>query len=329
MKKLYIVSTYYHALISCIKQLVFSECSDIIVTDYITEGTSLAERINAAGIFGKTYFVGKINEYHPKTCFARVFSFHKKNSALIESQLPCSFEDYGEINIFHDDIWAAHFLKDRKISYRLLEDSLDCFKSISESPFAYMLPKGRVKTLIKKEFRIGYVFLGLDSCTVEVEVNDADGLEISSFAGGKVKELSRAKMFSALSECDKQCLLRIFAADIPDIRPERSVILLTQPLYTDGVVKDQMEQINLYKEIVRENLAANESLVIKPHPRDDMNYSNAFPDAVILNRNMPAEILTFIIKGKFSKAITYFSSSIASIKAKEHIIAHTDFNHKE
>lgn len=319
MKKLYIVSTYYHALISCVKQLVFKEYADIIVTDYIPDGKALAARINNTCIFDKTYYVGNINEYQPKNWFDLVFFFHKKNSELIESQLPFSFGNYCEINIFHDDIWAAHFLKDRRISYRLIEDSLDCFKTISKTSFSYMLPKSKIKTAIKKALRIGYVFLGLDSSTAEIEVNEAKDLEISSFSSDKIKAVSRAEMFNALSESDKECLLQIFAVNKPNIHPEKSVILLTQPLYIDGVVKDEREQFDLYETIVRENLAPKEDLVIKPHPRDNMDYLNLFPNAVIIDKNMPAEILSYIIKGDFSKAVTYFSSSIYSIKAKKHI----------
>ncbi len=103
-KKLYAVSTYYHALISCVKQLVHSENSDILVTGYIPDGQSLVGRINKSGLFDKTYFIGCVDEYKPHGRLDHIFNQHRKNAELIERQLPFSFISYREISIFHDDI---------------------------------------------------------------------------------------------------------------------------------------------------------------------------------------------------------------------------------
>ncbi len=106
-KKLYVVSTYYHALISCVKQLVRYESSDILVTSYIPDGRSLASKIEKSGLFDKTYFIGSVDEYKPRGRLDYIFNQHRKNAELIERQLPFSFMSYREISIFHDDILVS------------------------------------------------------------------------------------------------------------------------------------------------------------------------------------------------------------------------------
>jgi len=319
-KKLYSVSTYYHALISCVKQLVHHESSDILVTDYIPDGQSLADRIEKSGLFNKTYYVGRVDEYKPRSKLDYIVNQHRKNAELIENQLPFSFMSYREINVFHDDIWVSRYLKDRQIEYRLIEDSLDSFKTFSQSCFAYMFPENLVKSAVKNRFRIGYVFCGFDSCTTEVEVNDINGVEIASFAKNKLREVPRKVLFNDLSENGKKVLVRIFAKDIPPIKPDKSVLLLTQPLYVDGLVKTQHEQIEIYRRLCSENISDGESLIIKPHPRDNTDYSSDFPETIIFEKNMPLEILTYMVSGEFSRVVSLSSSSTSSIMAKKHIV---------
>ncbi len=326
-KKLYVVSTYYHALISCVKQLVDNEQSDILVTSYIPDGQSLVGRINKSGLFDKTYFIGSVDEYKPRGRLDYIFNQHRKNAELIERQLPFSFMSYREINVFHDDIWVSHYLKDRRIDYRLIEDALDSFKTISQSCFSYMLPKNHIKSAVKNHFRIGYVFCGFDSCTVEVEVNDINGVEIASFARNKLREVSRKALFNALSENDKNILVQVFAKEIPDIQPDRSVLLLTQPLYIDGLVKTQREQIEIYRRLADDNILSGEKLIIKPHPRDSADYSRDIPEAIVLDKNMPLEILTYMVSREFSRVVSLSSSATTSIMAKKYIVYGGIINH--
>ena len=137
MKKvLYVVSTYYHALISCVKQLLGCDEAEILCTDYIPDGESLSDRIRESGLFDKTYYAGKVDEYQAANIFDYIFSLHRKNAETIERQFFLDLSGYNEINVFHDNTWFAHYLKDKKIKYRLIEDALDSFKKISKSNFS-------------------------------------------------------------------------------------------------------------------------------------------------------------------------------------------------
>ena len=308
-KILYVVSTYYHALISCIKQLNCRKNADILVTAYIPDGDNLTVRIRDSGLFENVSYIGEVQQYKAENKLDYLFNYHKKNAELIESQIDFDFCAYDEINIFHDDTWIAHYLKDKRISYRLIEDALNSFKVISKTCFAYMLPKRRLWCSFKRALGIGYVFCGFDKCTTEVEVNELDGLEIADFAKDRLVEVPRKLMFDALTEADKKVLRNVFMKAIPPIEPEKSVLLLTQPLYIDGTVSSEEEQIEIYKRLVAENIT-DEKLVIKPHPRDLTDYSEAFPEAVIFDKNMPVEVVGMNILSSFFNVIAVDSTAL-------------------
>lgn len=321
-KALYVTSTYYHALIACVKQLLEPRSADMICTDCIPLGDELSERVRVSGLFDCVYYIENVREYHAKNRLDYFLNLHRKNAELIENQLSLDFGCYGEINVFHDDIWASHYLKDRKIRYRLIEDALDSFKFISSSIFRYMIPKRRFRSSIKNFFRVGYVFCGYDNCTYEVEVNDRNGVKIESFASKKIVQVPRKAMFDRLSPGDIDILKNIFMKNIPEIDPEDSVLLLTQPLFVDGVVRSEMDQLSYYRKLVDINLSS-ERLIIKPHPRDLTDYSEIFPEAVILDKNMPVEILELTQNTGFRKLLSINSTSARFIKAQKYILTET------
>lgn len=319
MKKvLYVVSTYYHALISCIKQLLGSDTAEIVCTDYIPDGKSLSDRIRDSGLFEKTYYIEKVEEYQAANFFDYVFSFHRKNAEIIERQFFLDLNEYDEINIFHDNTWFAHYLKDKKIKYRLIEDALDSFKSISKSNFAFMVNCSHIKSALKRFLNIGYVFCGYDKCTTEVEVNDICGLEIIDLARKKLVAVPRKNMFDSLNDNHITVLKKIFLRHIPPINAENSILLLTQPLYVDRVLANEREQIGLYKEMLRD--IEEQQLIIKPHPRDPVDYSAFFPKALCLDRNMPIEILGITQNVEFLKIMSFSSTAIKFLKAKNYYL---------
>lgn len=289
-----------------------------MVTDYIPESQGLAMELEKSSLFERVHCIGKIHEYIPKNKLDYIFNQHTKNAKLIEAQLDVSLKEYNEIYIFHDDTWFAHYLKCAKIPYNLVEDALNSFKVISKTPFAYMLHKVDFKAWIKNTFRIGYVFCGYDHCTKSVEVNSNDGIEIKRHAGKKLTQLPRKPLFDSLTTTELEKLGRIFLRDIPVFCDRNSILLITQPLFEDGCLTSATEQITIYKKLVAKH-SEGYSLVIKPHPRDNANYYAAFPRAVILDKNMPLEIIALISKPHFAKIISAGSTCLKVITADEYI----------
>lgn len=317
---IYVISTYYHAFISCVKQLVNKENADILVTGYIPESDILAERLKQSGLFHGVYLAGDPTEYIPRNKIDLLINLHRKNAEMIEPAIPVDLRSYQTVNIFHDDTWVAHYLKDCRIRYRLIEDGLDSFKTIKDTPFSYMVTKRSLVSVVKRTLRIGYVFSGYDPLTTEIEVNDKNGVVIDRSVKHKLVEVPRAPLLRMLTDKDIEVLKSIFARDIPEIDPLKSVLLLTQPIYADGNTVSKSEQAELYRMLVSDHINADETLVIKPHPRDETDYSAVFPDAVIINKNLPAEMLTYFnINTK--KLIGFNSTAMKTVNADQRFYA--------
>ncbi len=67
----------------------------------------------------------------------------------------------------------------------------------------------------------------------------------------------------------------------------------------------------MYKYILKKFEGKN--LIIKPHPRDEIDYKKIFNDSVILKRTYPIEILNFVNNISIKRCITAFSTSIDGI----------------
>lgn len=66
-------------------------------------------------------------------------------------------------------------------------------------------------------------------------------------------------------------------------------LLLTQPFSEGGLISFD-EEINIYKKLVNNS----KKLIIKPHPNDEKDYTNIFPDAIIINKEFPIELMELI-----------------------------------
>ncbi len=316
MSSVYFVSTYYHALIACVKQLVLpKEGTDIVVTAHIPDGEALAERIRQSGLFGRTVYSGEISEYRGRG-LGYLLRGHSRNAAIIGRQTDIDFAGYEDIYIFHDDTWMSHYCQDRRIPYHLIEDALDSYKSLSESVHAYMIPRFTPKNIIKRLFGIGYVFSGMSPCVRSIEVNDLDGVQLCGFRK-KAVCLPRSGLFGALDEASASVLLSIFMKQLPE-RAEGLDILLTSPAAADGILPSEQAQLEAYRELVRRHIGEGVRFAIKPHPRDTLDYSGTFPEAVILDKNMPAEVLS-LAGVRFGRAIALSSTTLRSVPFAESI----------
>lgn len=309
---IYCCSTYYHALIACVKTMALKQSADILLTGYIPEGNELAEQIQNAKVFQQVFWIKEVNEYRPHNLMDKLFRQHTQNAIIVKKQLPTVFEEYQEINIFHDDTWIARYCKDAKLQHNLLEDALNIYKYIDKTNGAYMIPNYSVKTLLKKALHYGYLFGEQDVYTKYIEVNDNKQIKIP--LSPKIKVEFRKMLFEKLTSVERSLLLQIFLKGSINIIPnEKNVLILTQPLFVDGLVSSEQEQIRIYQQIARDYVKKEELLVIKPHPRDMTTYQEAFSEAIILEKNMPIEVLNYCSNINFDRAITLSSTSIVGL----------------
>lgn len=320
MEEIYLCSTYYHLLIAMQKALLSKEQKpDLMVTDHIADGEKVAENIKKSGIFANVYYSGVIREYECKNSLDRLLFLHRKNPKQIAGQLLVDLSSYRTIYLFHDDTWMSHYLQDIKKPYHLLEDALDSYVIITDTIWAYMVQGGFWKRLMKKIFRLGYQYAGASPYTVSIEVNNKKGIHVC--APEKVIEAPRKEMSARLTEAQKQLIWDTFEGERPIGDTQTSkILLLTQPLSADKVVNGTAEQIQIYRGMVEEYRALFEDgwqLYIKPHPRDGVDYAKYFPEAVLLKREMPVELLDYVKNLHFQIGVSLFSTALWGLACVE------------
>lgn len=311
MKTLYICSTYYHALITIIKALCSSTPVDILIMHYIPGGRAFADRLRNYSIFGKVYYTDPVKEYSSNGWIDKLFFMHRKNAETVAAQYDGELLSYDEIYLFHEDTWAAHYLQDKKKKYNLIEDCLDCYKNINKSDFRYLYTSIKPKVMCKNFLRYGYTYCGDSPAVKSVEVNDKNSVKILN--KNKIIEVSRRQLFDSVTQENRVLLLEVFQMDCIKMKIGKSLLLLTQPLENCGLVKSKEEQINVYRKLILENRDKEYNLYIKPHPRDYIDYTLAFPEAIIIKREVPSELLNFCDDVFFDKGICLFSTSINGI----------------
>ena len=108
--------------------------------------------------------------------------------------------------------------------------------------------------------------------------------------GKKLHVHSWQELWDKSSKEKQQYIYKIFGISQKDIEmlQKKKIILLTQA-FSDDKMMTENEQIELYRKILQ-NYSAEE-VVIKPHPRDFINYKEAFPHVMYFDKVVPMQIL--------------------------------------
>lgn len=172
---IYICHTYYHVLISIIKQFKSKVCSDIMLVadegnrnDFLAKDYLLINRLKASKIFGNIIIFNYLEEISNKK---HLVSFNKiRLGNRIISEKKYNLFEYEKIYIFNDRGFIGYLLNKQKIFYHLLEDGMDCFKN--EYKESYTIgEKNPIKRYIKKCLKI-YEGIIESPYIKTVEVND-------------------------------------------------------------------------------------------------------------------------------------------------------------
>ncbi|WP_146779351.1 glycosyltransferase family 52, partial [Vibrio paracholerae] len=116
-------------------------------------------------------------------------------------------------------------------------------------------------------------------------------------------------------------VLDVFDLKSLDIMEGNGLLLLTQPLSEDGVI-DEDSKINIYSALIEQYNLSHLNLFIKPHPREITAYIDFFPNATVLERDIPFELVSDFFSYD-TTVITLFSSSIYNTNFKRRIVAGT------
>lgn len=305
---LYICVSYYHLLISILKNIDVKNKNDLIIaTDFLDNklmnDKELISRLKQSKIFKNIYFFdySKKQLLYQTKKLKYAYYFYLMKKANIECKI--NFNDYNDIYIFNDVTLIGKVLNQKKIYYKLIEDGTDCFKK----NYDYFTKKTTVFNLIKR--KIFHIYgMGQSKFVLSIEVNDKNGI----FINKPLIEEPKEKLFSNLNKKSKSEIFRIFISDKTFGEYKDLTLLITQPLFEDKRLHNESEQIQLYKYILKK-YSNDSQIVIKTHPRETINYKQYFKNVILLDNPFPIEVLNFCENICFSKAITVSSTSLYSL----------------
>ena len=320
--KIYSCGTYYHALITAIKIMINGEKADLLLANDIPGFNVLKERLSQSGLF-RSIFIYDAKAFSESYVFKNVVDHAFNARKIVYEKIPCmvtlsssQWRDYSDIYIFNDSTGVAKYLILNGIKYHLIEDALDYFSyfdkyyKIPEGAFS---EKGFIKTL-KNAFGIGFNVFGQNEACIDIEVNSVENIKIPT---NKVFAISRSEMFSSLSREQRKLIFSIFAKDktFKGKNNDKSMILLTQPLFKDAFVKSMEEQYVIFETVIIDYSKKGYSISIKPHPRDEMDY---FPlinkyGCTYIDKKLPSEILNFDEDAYFDVAVSITSTAINAL----------------
>lgn len=337
-ERVYVCHTYYHVYVACLKELNLKKGkADLILSTMSNDFGDLRQRAEQCGLFAGVYMF----EEKEDICFPELMKYHQDRGSLFlnllsrikytrllgklqEPYVPVNFKEYHQVYVFCDSDPIGYYLSCKKIPYHALEDGLDCISTYDTARYdnrGYFGLKAFLASL-----NLIFIQNGWAKYCIDMEVNDKSVLP---FPCPKYIEKPRKELEAGLTDEGKELLVRLFIKDREEIQEQLdrgkgkdTILLLTEPLceldVRERIFRDCIEQYGKTGE--RETM-----VLIKPHPRDHLDYQKLFPDDIILERKFPMEILNYIPGLRFQKVISVFTVPHAIRFAEEILYLGEDF----
>ena len=204
------------------------------------------------------------------------------------------------------------------------------YSEIEDAPYLFSLYKDNFRlnsfelphswSGIKQRIRKGNIYgrhLGRTRQCINryVSLLSPDDAQSELLKGKNYTVMNLQKMWNEASEYKKEFILQTFGINIKDLSILQSVstIILTQPFIADAKLTIE-EQMDLYRPYIEKY--AKEGVVIKPHPREKIDYNEFFPDVTILPGGVPIQVFN-VMGCHFERAVTVCSTAISSMVSNE------------
>lgn len=323
--RIYVCHTLYHIYISVLKELNLPKekqgRADIALSTVFMDLSSVSEGLKESGIFREVLIMEErraedfpeIVKYR-KNCgniLIHLFNRLKYTKKLGKKQcefIKIDFRRYEDIYVFCDSDPIGYYLNYMHIPYHAVEDGYNCLKVFDA---AHVDNKGHFE-LKAKLSKLGLIFIqnGYSRYCIDMEIND-DSFFDYKFDGYVV--VPRKKLEENIRKEDKIRILRIFVPDADELSGKLKGLSDCTLFLTEGYPGDRPDiRIKVADEIM-EKYIGGENVVIKPHPRDDVDYTSIYPKAVVIRGKFPIEVLNFLDGIHFKKAVSIITSALDNI----------------
>jgi hypothetical protein len=327
--RIYVCHTFYHVYVSILKEMKLERDSkegeykkaDIALSKLSTDFGDLNSRLCKTGIFNKVITLDeRREETFPELAKYRAnysnIIKHMVNRIIFTKKLAkcerpyldkVGFEDYEDVYVFCDSDPIGYYLNYRHIYYHAVEDGLDCLKNLDD---AYVANHGhfKLKTWFSRHNLI-FIMNGWGKYCLDMEINDKSVVPTDC---PRFKEVPRKPLEKSLTDSQKKLMIKAFIDDadklIKQLKPsytgEEFACFLTEPHPVDEEARKKvcLDVIDKYCKGYR--------VIIKPHPRDMIDYNKLCPNAIVLRGRFPVEVLNFFEGLHIKKAVSILTTAM-------------------
>ncbi|WP_303926340.1 glycosyltransferase family 52 [Subdoligranulum variabile] len=217
---------------------------------------------------------------------------------------------YENVYIHNDWSVLGRYLQDCRAGYILCEDTFG--STLGPDQHLVTDQRSAPDFAQKQQSGKGYLYWGDSPWCKTVESEDA--ARCTLFGPDKMITDSKAALLQSLTGDEKAMVRSVFLTQPLPEKAEGATLLLPRSFVADGLMT-QDRQDAMFK-VVAAKYAVG-PLFIKTHPRDTTDYGALFPNAVILERTMPSEVLNFCLPFTFRRAVTVQSFVLRGFTAAE------------
>lgn len=108
----------------------------------------------------------------------------------------------------------------------------------------------------------------------------------------KVRVIDIKQLWNDLNRKKQNEILEIFNIDLKDFNLKNEIALILTEPFTEEKLMSLDEELSIYRSMIEK--FKDMDVIIKPHPRDLKNYAEIFPNAKVIDKQFPVELLTLI-----------------------------------
>ncbi len=327
--RIYVCHTFYHVYVAVLKEMklvretskTMYQKADIALSSVSTYFEHLGDRLTKTGIFQNVIALDeKREDFFPELAKYRKnyknILKHMINRMIFTKKLAkceapymevVDFAAYEDIYVFCDSDPIGYYLNYRHLYYHAVEDGLDCLKNLDD---AYVANHGhfRLKTWFSRHNLI-FIMNGWGKYCLDMEINDRSVVPTDC---PRFVEVPRKPLERTLTPEQKKQMIQAFIEDAdalmqqlkPSQEGEAFACFLTEPHPVD---------IEARKRVCLDVLAKycqGYRVLIKPHPRDTVDYEALCPDAVVLRGRFPVEVLNFFEGLHIKRAVSIVTTAM-------------------
>lgn len=305
---LYICHTAYQVLVDLLRAgRAEGKPHTMVLSAAVADAEALAARLDKTGVVrtvlvDETRWPGTVTG--PLAAWRCRRAFEKLCGWKLDHAL------YENIYIHNDWSVLGRYLQDCRAGYILCEDTFGS----TLGPDQHLVTDQRAAPDFARKQKTGrgYLYWGDSPWCKAVESEDA--ARCSLFGPDKMVTDSKGALLESLTDDEKAMVRSVFLTRPLPEQAEGATLLLPRSFVADGLMT-QESQDAMFKAVAARYAVG--PLFIKTHPRDTTDYQALFPDAVILERTMPSEVLNFCLPFTFRRAVTVQSFVLRGFTAAE------------